>query len=172
MFRNITLKSCIVYGQTYIKRRRLEYLKKTEEKSTLPENYEELKKQASRTSNWRERLDAVEELGKWKNKHIVDILMRVMNNDSVYKIQEAAFRQLKKQGEDVEIPPRKKGEVNKDITKILLRIKKSLPEGHSFEEFKEKLKKMRLDVYDTYEGNKGSDFDKWLEATWLSFSNK
>ena len=147
-------------------------MKKTEEKSTLPENYEELKKQASRTSNWRERLDAVEELGKWKNKHIVDILMRVMNNDSVYKIQEAAFRQLKKQGEDVQIPLRKKGEVIKDITKILLRIKKSLPEGHSFEEFKEKLKKMRLDVYDTYEGNKGSDFDKWLETMWVSFSNK
>jgi hypothetical protein len=154
------------------KRRRLDYLKKTEEKSTLPENYEELKKQASRTSNWRERLDAVEELGKWKNKHIVDILMRVMNNDSVYKIQDAAFRQLKKLGEDVQMPPRKKGEVIKDITKILLRIKKSLPEGHSFEEFKEKLKKTRLDVYDTYEGNKGSDFDKWLETTWASFPNK
>lgn len=154
------------------KRRRLDYLKKTEEKSTLPENYEELKKQASRTSNWRERLDAVEELGKWKNKHIVDILVRVMNTDSVYKIQEAAFRQLKKQGEDAQMPPRKKGEVIKDINKILLRIKKSLPEGHSFEEFKEKLKKMRLDVYDTYEGNKGTDFDKWLETMWASFPSK
>ena len=147
-------------------------MKKIEEKSNLPENYEELKKQSSRTSNWRERLDAVEELGKWKNKHVVDILMRVMNNDPVYKIQEAAVRQLKRLGEDVQIPPRKKGEVVKDLTKILLRIKKSLPEGHSFEEFKEKLKKMRLDVYDTYEGNKGSDFDKWLETIWASFPNK
>jgi hypothetical protein len=131
-------------------------LKKTEEKSNLPENYEELKKQASRTSNWRERLDAVEELGKWKNKHIVDILMRVM----------------KKLGEDVQLPPRKKGDLIKDITKILVRIKKSLPENHSYEEFKEKLKKMRLDVYDTYEGNKGADFDKWLEEMWASFPNK
>ena len=147
-------------------------MKKIEEKSNLPENYEELKKQSSRTSNWRERLDAVEELGKWKNKHVVDILMRVMNNDPVYKIQEAAVRQLKKLGEDVQIPPRKKGEVVKDLTKILLRIKKSLPEGHSFEEFKEKFKKMRLDVYDTYEGNKGSDFDKWLETIWASFPNR
>ncbi len=158
--------------ESYMKRRRLEYLKKTEEKSTLPENYEELKKQASRTSNWRERLDAVEELGKWKNKHIVDILMRVMNNDSVYKIQEAAFRQLKKLGQDVQMPPRKKGDLIKDITKILLRIKKSLPEDHSYEEFKEKLQKMRLDVYDTYEGDKGADFDKWLENMWVSFPNK
>jgi hypothetical protein len=158
--------------ELYMKRRRLDYLKKTEEKNTLPENYEELKKQASRTSNWRERLDAVEELGKWKNKHIVDILMRVMNNDSVYKIQEAAFRQLKKLGEDVQLPPRKKGDLIKDITKILLRIKKSLPENHSYEEFKEKLKKMRLDVYDTYEGDKGADFDTWLESTWVSLPKR
>ncbi|NHC39777.1 HEAT repeat domain-containing protein [Bacillus sp. MM2020_1] len=147
-------------------------MKKIEEKSTLPENYEELKKQASRTSNWRERLDAVEELGNWKNKHVVDILIRIMNNDSVYKVQDAAFRKLKNLGEDVQLPQRKKGELIKDINKILLRIKKSLPEGQSFEEFKEKVKKMRLDVYDTYEGNKGSDFDNWLENMWVAFPNK
>ena len=138
-------------------------MKKTEEKSTLPENYEELKKQANRTSNWRERLDAVEELGNWKNKQVIDILIRIMNNDSVYKVQEAAFRKLKNLGEDVQLPQRKKGELIKDINKVLLRIKKSLPEGHTFEEFKEKVKKMRLDVYDTYEGDKGADFDNWLE---------
>ncbi|MGM0877761.1 MAG: HEAT repeat domain-containing protein [Bacillota bacterium] len=143
-----------------------------EEKSTLPENYEELKKQANRTSNWRERLDAVEELGHWKNKQIIDILMRLMNNDAVYKVQEAAFRKLKKIGEDVELPPRKKGDLVKDVTKILLRIKKSLPEGHSYEEFKAKLQKMRLDVYDTYEGDKGADFDKWLENMWASLLKK
>jgi hypothetical protein len=142
------------------------------EKSTLPENYEELKKQANRTSNWRERLDAVEELGHWKSKQIIDILMRLMNNDAVYKVQEAAFRKLKKLGEDVELPPRKKGDLVRDVTKISLRIKKSLPEGHSYEEFKEKLQKMRLDVYDTYEGDKGPDFDKWLENMWASLPKK
>jgi hypothetical protein len=150
----------------------LDRLKKTEEKNTLPENYVELKKQANRTSNWRERLDAVEELGHWKNKQIIDILMRLMNNDAVYKVQEAAFRKLKKFGEDVELPPRKKGDLVKDLTKILLRIKKSLPEGHRYEEFKAKVQKMRLDVYDTYEGDKGADFDKWLENMWASLPKK
>ncbi|MNW00954.1 hypothetical protein D3C71_1965170 [compost metagenome] len=58
----------------------------------------------------------------------------------------------------------------KGITKILVRIKKSLPEGHSVEEFKEKLKKMRVDVYDTYEGEMGDDFDQWIETTWSSLS--
>ena len=153
-------------------RRRLDLLKKTDEKSTLPENYEELKKQASRTSNWRERLDAVEELGKWKNQHIIDVLTRIVNNDNVYKVQESAWRKLKKLGVEVQLPPRKKGDLIKDVTKILLRIKKSLPEGHTYEEFKEKLQKMRLDVYDTYEGDKGADFDKWLENIWASLQKK
>jgi len=155
-----------------LNRRRLDLLKKTDEKSTLPENYEELKKQASRTSNWRERLDAVEELGKWKNQHIIDVLTRIVNNDNVYKVQESAWRKLKKLGVEVQLPPRKKGDLIKDVTKILLRIKKSLPEGHTYEEFKEKLQKMRLDVYDTYEGDKGADFDKWLENIWASLQKK
>jgi hypothetical protein len=147
-------------------------LKKTEEISALPENYAELKKQANRTSSWRDRLDAVDELGHWKNKQTIDILMQLMNNDAVYKVQEAAFRTLKKLGEDVELPSRKKGDLIKDTTKILLRIKKSLPASHSYQEFKVKVQKMRLDVYDTYEGDKGADFDKWLENIWETLPNK
>jgi hypothetical protein len=165
----LVVNHVIIKSIGYENRRRLDRL---EAKSTLPENYEELKKQANRTSNWRERLDAVEELGHWKNKQIIDLLMRLMNNDAVYKVQEAAFRQLQKLGEDVELPPRKTGNLVKDVTKILLRIKKSLPEGHSYEEFKTKLQKMRLDVYDTYEGDKGADFDKWLENKWASLMKK
>jgi hypothetical protein len=141
-------------------------------KNEVPSNYEQLKASANRTSNWRVRLDAVEELGLWKNEKTIDVLMHRMNNDTVYKVQEAAFHKLKEFGEDIQLPPRKKGDLIKGTTKILVRIKKSLPEGHSFEEFKEKLKKMRLDVYDTYEGDKGADFDKWLENEWASLSRK
>jgi hypothetical protein len=146
-------------------------LNNKEVKSELPPNFKELKKSANRTSNWRERLDAVEELGEWKNEQTIRLLKRLMVTDTVYKVQEAAFRQLKKLGEDVQLPPKKKGDSIKGVTKILLRIKKSLPEGHTFEEFEEKLKKMRLDLYDTYEGEKGADFDKWLENTWTSLPN-
>ncbi|MCE5171810.1 HEAT repeat domain-containing protein [Paenibacillus profundus] len=140
--------------------------------SELPSNYEELKKSVNRTSNWRERLDAVEELGQWKNKQTINLLTYRMISDDVYQVQEAAFRKLKEIGEDVQLPSRKKGDLIKGVTKILLRIKKSLPEGHTYEEFKEKLKKMRIDVYDTYEGDKGADFDKWLENTWASLAKK
>jgi hypothetical protein len=138
----------------------------------IPPNFEELKKSASRTSNWRERLAAVEELGQYNDQQTINILTRLMSSDAVYPIQEAAYRKLRAFGEDVQLPPRKKGDLIKGAGKILLRIKKSLPEGHTFEEFKEKLQKMRSDVYDTYEGDKGPDFDQWLETTWASLLKK
>lgn len=138
------------------------------EKDELPANYVELKKAANRTSSWRVRFDAVEELGQHKHSKIIDVLTTRMTKDPVFKIQEAAYRHLKGFGEDVKKPIQTKFDIIKGTSKILLRIKKSLPAGHSYEEFKEKFKKMRLDVYDAYEGEKGSDFDKWLESEWNS----
>lgn len=134
----------------------------------VPANFEELKKSVNRTSNWRERLDAVEQLGQWNDQMSINILTRIMASDTVYPIQETAYRKLRAFGEDVQLPPRKKGDLIKGAGKVFVRIKKSLPEGHTFEEFKEKLQKTRSDVYDTYEGDKGADFDKWLETTWAS----
>ncbi|TVX86914.1 HEAT repeat domain-containing protein [Paenibacillus agilis] len=134
--------------------------------------YEELKKAANRTSNWRERLDAVEQLGQLDNPQVIDVLKHRLMNDTVYQVQEAAYRELKKLGEDVQLPPRKNGELVKGLTKLLVRIKKSLPADHTYEQFKEKLQKMRSDVYDMYEGQKGDDFDQWLESTWDSLSKK
>jgi hypothetical protein len=142
------------------------------EENNLPSNFEQLKISANRSSNWKERLAAVEELGRWNHQKTISILTHRLNDDVVYKVQEAAFHKLKELGEHVQLPPRRKGEPVKGVTKILARIKKSLPEGHSFEQFKEKFKKMRLDVYDVYEGDKGADFDPWLEQTWLSLSPK
>jgi HEAT repeats len=147
-------------------------LNNSEVMKSFPQNYEELKKSANRTSNWRERLDAVEELGQWQHKQTIDVLKRIMISDPVYKVQEAAFRKLKEFGEDVQLPSQKKGDLIKGTTKTLVRIKKSLPEGHTFEAFKEKLQKMRSDIYDTYEGEKGADFDQWLENTWVSLQKE
>lgn len=143
-----------------------------EVKSDLPANYDQLKTSMNRTSNWRERLEAVEELGQWNHKKTIDLLTHRMNSDNVYKVQEAAFRKLQALGVDVQLPPKNKGELIKGLTKILVRIKKSLPADHSFEEFKEKLKKMRIDIYDAYEGDKGADFDKWLESVWVTLSTR
>lgn len=134
----------------------------------LPENYDELKKAANRTSDWRGRLEAIEELGKLNHQQAIGVLKGILKNDPVLKVQEAAQRQLQGLGEKVQIPKREPGDLVPGITKLLLRIKKSLPKEHTYEEFKEKLKKMRIDVYDIYEGNKGDEFDAWLEDKWAS----
>ncbi|HEY2494146.1 MAG TPA: HEAT repeat domain-containing protein [Paenibacillus sp.] len=143
-----------------------------EENIEVGPTYEDLKKSANRSSDWRVRLNAVEELAQLDNKQVIDVLTRMATSDPVYQVQEAAYLKLKELGEDVPAPVKNKGELFKGLTKILVRIKKSLPAGHTYEEFKEKLKKMRVDIYDTYEGDKGDDFDKWLEGVWASLSKK
>ncbi|MCZ8519746.1 MULTISPECIES: HEAT repeat domain-containing protein [Paenibacillus] len=147
-------------------------MSKPEVQYELPENYDELKKAANRTSNWRERLAAVEELGKYNTDQTINVLKHVLRGDAVFPVQEAAFRKLRAFGEDVKLPPRKKGELVKGANKVFLRLKKSLPEGHAYEEFKEKLQKTRTDVYDTYEGEKGEEFDTWLQAEWAGLLQK
>jgi len=140
--------------------------------TTLPPNYDELKKAVNRTANWKERLAAVEELSKWKHKQTIDMLTHRMENDPVYKVQLAAFDALQDFGLEVDMPTRKKFDLIKDASKTLVRIKKSLPHDHKFEDFKVKLQKMRVDIYDTYKGDKGEDFDQWLEDQWKSIPGR
>lgn len=140
------------------------YLRKF--KTELPEEYEALKKQANATSSWRKRLDAIEELSAYHHEKVVDLLNNRMKNDPVYKVQIAAYEALTAFGEDVEKPKVPRFDIIKGTDKIFLRIKKSLPKDHTVEDFAEKLKRMRLDVYDAYEGDKGAQFMKWLEERW------
>ena len=132
----------------------------------LPENYEELKKAANRTASWKARYDAVVELGKYNHNQVKDILRTRLANDPVYKVQEAAFQNLLDFGEEAQLPKRKKFELVKGANKVFVRVKKSLPKDHTFEDYLTKLKRMRIDVYDTYEGDKGDEFKTWLEKEW------
>ncbi|MCZ8531894.1 HEAT repeat domain-containing protein [Psychrobacillus psychrodurans] len=135
-------------------------------KTELPENYEELKKAANRTASWKARYDAVVELGMYNHNQVKDILRTRLANDPVYKVQEAAFQSLLDFGEEAQLPKRKKFELVKGANKVFVRVKKSLPKDHTFEEYLTKLKRMRIDVYDTYEGDKGDEFKTWLEREW------
>ncbi|MDN8591428.1 HEAT repeat domain-containing protein [Paenibacillus sp. 11B] len=138
----------------------------------LPENFEELKRAANRSASWRERLHAVNELGNWDTAPTIKLLQHVLTSDQVFQVREAAYRKLKQLDEDVQMPAKNKGELFKGLNKILLRIKKSLPEGHTFEQFKEKLQKTRLDIYDTYEGDKDAEFDSWLHGIWETLGRR
>nr|WP_106780727.1 HEAT repeat domain-containing protein [Lysinibacillus timonensis] len=134
--------------------------------TALPEEYETLKKQANYTSSWRERLAAVEKLSAYQHEKVMDVLQNRMENDTVYKVRVAAYEALRAFGEDVEKPTPARFDIIKGTDKIFLRVKKSLPKDHTVEDFAEKLKRMRLDVYDAYEGDKGAQFMSWLEERW------
>ncbi|MEO4055211.1 HEAT repeat domain-containing protein [Solibacillus sp. CAU 1738] len=132
----------------------------------LPEQYEALKKQANYTSSWRERLAAVETLSAYQHAKVIDLLNNRMKNDTVYKVQMAAYKALVAFGENVEKPTPARFDIIKGTDKIFLRVKKSLPKDHTVADFAEKLKRMRIDVYDAYEGDKGEQFMTWLEERW------
>lgn len=132
----------------------------------LPEQYDALKKQANYTSSWRERLAAVETLSAHQHEKVIDLLTNRMKNDTVYKVQMAAYDALAAFGEDVEKPAPARFDIIKGTDKIFLRVKKSLPKDHAVTDFAEKLKRMRLDVFDAYEGDKGEQFMTWLEERW------
>ena len=140
--------------------------------SNKPVNYDELKRQAIDSSSWRNRLDAVRKLGEFNEKSVKDILWRRMTSDPVYTVQEEAFRKLQALGESVKLPRKKKGNIVKDMNKDLQKIKHSLPENHSYEDFKEKLKDTNLPLYDTIEGDKINKTDQFLENIWKSLPKK
>lgn len=145
---------------------------KNEQIDNLPENFSELKKSVNRTANWEERLSAVKELGQFKSDETIKILQYVAKEDLVTAVREAAAHLLKQMGQEVEIREAVKGELFKDLRKILLRIKKSLPVDHTYEDFKVKLEKTRSDIYNTYEGEKGAEFDTWLKNIWETTTTK
>ena len=139
---------------------------KQESAQQLLENFSELKKAVNRTADWEERLNAVQELAKYKTDETIKILKYVAKSDLVTKVRDAAARHLKKMGQEVEAAETPKGDLFKDLRKIFKRIKKSLPADHTYEDFKVKLEKMRSDIYNTYEGEKGAQFDAWLKDMW------
>ena len=134
--------------------------------SNLPENFDVLKKEVNRTADWEARLAAVNELGKIQADEAMKILQYVAKADHVTKVREAAAKALKKNGQSVPTYEVPKFGFFKDLRKVFLRIKKSLPKDHTYEDFKVKLEKMRIDIYNTYEGEKGTEFDAWLEDMW------
>lgn len=137
-------------------------------KTELPENYADLKKAANYTSSWRNRLEAIQQLSSYKHEKVIDLLQNRVKADTVFTVQQAAYEALIAFGEDVKPPIRRKFELIKGADKVFVRVKKSLPADHTITDFAEKLKRMRLDVYDAYEGHHGENFMSWLDTKWQS----
>ena len=107
----------------------------------VPESMEELKRKATNQSNWRERLEAVNELKNYDCEQSRSILTNLAIHDSVFVVQEAAFRaaqsmKITKNGQPIRLNRKPKGNLVKGINGKLVTVRNSLPEGYTLDEFK------------------------------------
>jgi hypothetical protein len=137
-----------------------------------PANIEELKKLAGDKTSYKNRKSAVEALGGHKCQQSKDILWRLMINDKVYAVQNAAFLKLQAFGEDVKLPRKKKGHLVKDINKKLGRVRDSLNEEFTPEEFNEKFRAMYPEEFDIYSFEKSGKFNQWVDNVLKSLPKK
>ncbi|MEY8215960.1 MAG: hypothetical protein RPR97_15925 [Colwellia sp.] len=141
-------------------------------KMEVPTNVDELKVLASDRTSYKNRKIAIESLGKYKCQQSKDILWRLMISDKVHSVQYAAFIKLQAFGEDVKAPKKKKGHLVKDINKKLGKVKNSLQENFSSEEFNEKFKTMYPEAFDIYSFEKNGKFNQWVDNILKSLPKK
>lgn len=129
----------------------------------VPENIELLRSKSMDRADSQSRLDAVDELGKFKCQESKDILWRLMMNDRVYAVQHRAFIKLQAFGEDVKLPRKRKGHQVKDINKKLSSVLKSIGGEYFEENFNKKFKQLYPEEYDIYIQEKGGKFNSWIK---------
>jgi hypothetical protein len=134
----------------------------------VPSNIKDLKEKSNNKTNWRERLDSVNELKRYDCRQSRDIIKVLALHDPVYKVMEAAFLAaqafgITKKGKPLYLRKKKKGDLDEGITKMLALVKNSFRGEFSVQDFKEKFKAMYPKTYDTYEGEMGDKFDEWLK---------
>lgn len=142
-----------------------------------PANIEELKRMANNKQSWRERLKAVNELKEYDCQQSRDIVTRLALHDPVFNVKQAAFRttqafSITKGGKPIYLGKKPKGNLVKDITKKLSRVRDSLPTEFTLEEFKVKFSELYPEAYDTYDGDLDKKFDKWLNNVIPSLPKK
>ena len=134
-------------------------------KEETPQNIKELLKQSQDKNNYEVRLEAIEELGKWKCQQSTKKLLELMTHDKVYIVKQNAFLKLQRFGEPVKLPKKKKGHLIKDINKKLLKIYNSFQaENYSITDFKIKFKVIYPEAYDVYFYEKKTTFDNWIQS--------
>ena len=67
-----------------------------------------------------------------------------------------------KGGKPLYLGKKPKGNLVDGITKKLTRVRDSLPENFTLEDFKAEFQRLYPAAYDAYDGDKGKQFVKWL----------
>ena len=127
-----------------------------------PTNIDELKKAAADRFSYKNRLAAIDALGAHKCQQSKDILWRLMIQDKVYAVQEAAFSKLQAFGESVKLPRKQKGHLVKDINKKFGRVLAAANGTYDESAFNSLFQQLYPEEFDIYSFEKGRSFDKWV----------
>lgn len=134
-------------------------------KVETPSNIDELVSQSQDKTDYKKRLESIEELGNWKCYKSKKRLFELMKYDKVYSVKQSAFLKLQRFGETVKLPKKKKGHLIKDINKKLLQVYNSFQaDQYSIVDFKLKFKEKYPEAYDVYTFEKGNKFDAWIQS--------
>lgn len=131
-----------------------------------PENINELLKLSKDLSDYKNRLEAIKQLSKYKCKKSLQTLYGLMKYDRIFPCKEEAFRALQNFGEDVKLPKkrRRKGKTIKTINEKLLVLHNSFDGNlYSLIDFKVKFQQTYPEIYDVYQFEKKSKFDLFIK---------
>lgn len=119
-------------------------------------------------SNYKNRLAAVEGLGKLNVQQSKDIIVNLAIHDRVFAVKEAAFKMAQKngytkQGKPIRLGKKDTGYKSADVTKVFKRIRRELnvPEL-DIDAFKEHWKAINPEMFDVFQYDKGKKFDDFI----------
>lgn len=147
-------------------------------KKETPSNINDLVKMAGDKTNWKRRLEAVNELKKWDCRQSRDVLTRLALHDKVYKVMEQAFRatqalHITKNGKPIYLGKKNIGYKSSDFKKVFSRIKRECKlEDLDMQIFKNKFIQIQPEMYDVMMYEKGDKFDNWIMNIYKSLSKK
>ncbi len=138
----------------------------------------DLVKKANDKTNWKTRLEALNQIKNIDCQQREDVIIRLAIHDKVYKVKHTAFliaQELKymKKGKPIYLGKKDIGYNSSDFTKVFLRIKRETNMNElNLLIFKEKFKQINIEMYDVMSYEKGNKFDEWITKLYTTLPKK
>ena len=141
---------------------------------TEPSNIEELKTKANTKDNWKIRLEAVTELANYDCQKSRYILTKLVSNDRVFAVKEAAFNAaqamgITKKGLPLELKRKDIRYSSKDFAKVFNRVKRDTQMAEfDLAVFKKQFQIVSPEMYDVMQYEEQENFDLWITSSYAS----
>ncbi|AGY82543.1 HEAT repeat domain-containing protein [Carnobacterium inhibens] len=141
---------------------------------TEPANIEELKTKANTKDNWKIRLEAVTELANYDCQKSRYILTKLVSNDRVFAVKEAAFNAaqamgITKKGLPLELKRKDIRYSSKDFAKVFNRVKRDTQMAEfDLAVFKKQFQIVSPEMYDVMQYEEQENFDLWITSSYAS----